>query len=329
MTSRSSVALDQWRGLALVLVLISHGLYFTDRVHGAGRVGVNLFFFISGVLVFRSLSGKRGAASFWWRRLKRLYPALLAYVAIMLPVGLQQSNGYLDSAPSALLYTMNYTTGTAPISLGHLWSIACEMQFYALAPLILLIGGRVRILLLLGLVAAGLLGPLLLDLGPAKYHFEYAVWPMMLGFCCEEWKGVLERVPRRASRFLVRFSLVVFAGSLLLMPLGIGTKMVVIAGGSMAFAPCLFAYVYGQEVPGRVGRTLVWLGQRTYSIYLWQQPLTISGYLPTLLHPLGAVLSTLVGAVSFRWFERPFLSGSRQREAAVDPLPAPRVTLAP
>ena len=49
-----SIALDQWRGLALVLVLISHGFFFTDRVNGIGRVGVNLYFFISGILVFRT-----------------------------------------------------------------------------------------------------------------------------------------------------------------------------------------------------------------------------------------------------------------------------------
>ena len=55
----NSVALDQWRGLALVFVLVSHGFYFTERVHGIGRVGVNLFFFISGVLVFRSLAKSR------------------------------------------------------------------------------------------------------------------------------------------------------------------------------------------------------------------------------------------------------------------------------
>ena len=52
--ARGSIALDQWRGLALLLVLISHGFFFTDRVNGIGRVGVNLFFFISGILVFRS-----------------------------------------------------------------------------------------------------------------------------------------------------------------------------------------------------------------------------------------------------------------------------------
>ena len=42
----NSAALDQWRGLALVLVLISHGLFFTsrvpgERVPGLGRVATD------------------------------------------------------------------------------------------------------------------------------------------------------------------------------------------------------------------------------------------------------------------------------------------------
>ena len=87
-----SIALDQWRGLALILVLISHGFFFKERDNGIGRVGVNLFFFISGILVFRSLSRARAATdwertrSYWRRRLRRLYPALLAYVLAMLPL---------------------------------------------------------------------------------------------------------------------------------------------------------------------------------------------------------------------------------------------------
>src|SRR5438270_6343993 len=76
----NSASLDQWRGLALVLVLISHGFFFTGKVNGIGRVGVNLFFFISGILVFRSLAKERTVAKwergclFWKRRLLRLYP---------------------------------------------------------------------------------------------------------------------------------------------------------------------------------------------------------------------------------------------------------------
>ena len=61
-----SIAPAWWRGLALVLVLISHGFYFTDRVNGLGRVGVNLFFFISGILVFRSLSRTRAKTDWEW-----------------------------------------------------------------------------------------------------------------------------------------------------------------------------------------------------------------------------------------------------------------------
>ena len=121
-----SIALDQWRGLALVLVLISHGFFFTDRVNGIGRVGVNLFFFISGILVFRSLSRSRAATdwertrSYWWRRLRRLYPALLAYVLVMLPLAwlLQHRpnlppasdfGSYLKTMPLALTATINYS----------------------------------------------------------------------------------------------------------------------------------------------------------------------------------------------------------------------------
>src|SRR5438128_7181371 len=87
-----SIALDQWRGLALALVLVSHGFFLTGRVPGVGRVGVNLFFFISGILVFRSLSRSRATdssqrtRSFWWRRFRRLYPAMAAYTLAMLGV---------------------------------------------------------------------------------------------------------------------------------------------------------------------------------------------------------------------------------------------------
>src|SRR5262245_10492973 len=155
---RGSIALDQWRGLALLLVLVSHGFYLTGRVHGIGRVGVNLFFFISGILVFRSLSRSRAAGawertrSFWWRRFRRLYPAMISYTLAMLGVTwllrnqyhvLPQSDvgSYVKAIPLALGYVINYVTDRAPMSLRHLWSLACEMQFYFVAPLLFLLGG--------------------------------------------------------------------------------------------------------------------------------------------------------------------------------------------
>ncbi|HEX4348836.1 MAG TPA: hypothetical protein VH251_00540, partial [Verrucomicrobiae bacterium] len=59
---------------------------------------------------------------------------------------------------------------------------------------------------------------------------------------------------------------------------------------------------------------LRWLGERTYSIYLWQQPLTICNFLPNFLHPVGALVAIAIGAASFRMFEYPFLSVNRQKQ---------------
>ncbi len=336
-TSRSgggnSTALDQWRGLALLFVLISHGFYFTGRVYGIGRVGVNLFFFISGVLVFKSLTSHRDATGwgrtlhFWSRRARRLYPALAAYVLAMIPIVFVLRNvpgavtpgmsAYLHGVPFAMIYAINYWPPDSALSLGHLWSLACEMQFYLLGPVIFLLGGKTPArrnwvwgVLLLALVSWGFVGGALL--GKYKYHFEIAVWPMMLGFCCEYRKDLFQHVPAKWFHGIIITSLVAFGAMTLLMLCGLEMKMLVIAIGTFAFVPCFLAYIGNKTLGGPVGRAMTWLGERTYSIYLWQQPFTICNYLPTMLHPVGAVVATFIGGIWFRFFERPFLSAKRR-----------------
>jgi Tol biopolymer transport system component len=192
------------------------------------------------------------------------------------------------------------------------------MQFYVLAPVVFFLGRnrpRTWLAFLAVLAGAGALAPVLDPAGTDKYHFEYAAWPLMLGVCCEHWKARLARAPGAAVLF--RAGMGVCAASLALMPLGIQAKPLVIAGGSVALVPCLLAYLSGRELGGHVGAAVTWLGRRTYSIYLWQQPLTVCGYHPAALHPLGAAASTLVGGLSYRWFEKPFLS-ARRREVGDD-----------
>ncbi len=331
---RGCLALDQWRGLALVLVLLSHGFFFTGRVYGIGRVGVNLFFFVSGILVFRSLARSKASSaagrtrSFWWRRFRRLYPALLSYVVAMLVATwwLQRLRGlppgsdfatYLRHLPGAIAYAINYLP-TTPMSLGHLWSLACEMQFYLLAPLIYLAGGASEArrdwvfgAVLVVLVGLGLTQPFL---GEGKYQFQFAVWPMMFGFCCEYKRDWFLRLPEWLVTVILWSSIAVCAASAGLMLFGLEMKLVVIAAGALLLAPCWLAYLFGRPVPGLAGRFLRWSGERTYSVYLWQQPLTICDFLPMHWHPLGALASLGVGAGWFRVFEYPFLSANRQRQ---------------
>jgi peptidoglycan/LPS O-acetylase OafA/YrhL len=339
----NSTALDQWRGLALVFVLVSHGFYFTGRVYGIGRVGVNLFFFISGVLVFKSLTSHRDATGwgrtlhFWKRRARRLYPALAAYVLAMIPIVFVLRNvpgaispglsGYLHAAPFAMVYSVNYWPPDTVMSLGHLWSLACEMQFYLLGPVIFLLGGKTPArrnlawgVLLLALVSSGFIGALLDTAEKHKYQFQIAVWPMMLGFCCEYRKDLFQRVPAKWFRGIIATGLAAFAAMTLLLFCGLEMKMPVIAIGTFAFVPCFLAYIGNKTLGGPVGRATTWLGERTYSIYLWQQPFTICNYLPAMLHPAGAVAATFAGGIWFHFFERPFLSAKRQKTTAAKKL---------
>ena len=334
---RESNALDQWRGLALLCILISHGFYFTNLVHGAGRVGVNLFFFISGILVYKSMSSIQTNSSwsvcktFWKRRLRRLFPALFVYVFIMgiltycirnrqdLPPGSDMPT-FLKAAPFALFFATNYFGG--PQSLIHLWSISCEMQFYVVAPLFFIIGNRLSsqrglfffllIFLILFLIPAlvyvwRVKGPIF----DARYHFTHAAWPMMAGFVAENVKKYF-LLPVTLAKVIYYFFLLLSLGSFVVMLFGLSAKVLVIGLGSFFIVPCYICYAYGWTVEGPLGGILVWLGKRTYSIYLWQEPLTICNFLTSFLQPFGAAFSILIGSFFYFLLEKPFLSPSRR-----------------
>jgi peptidoglycan/LPS O-acetylase OafA/YrhL len=191
------------------------------------------------------------------------------------------------------------------------------MQFYLLAPLIYFLGGvtdkrRLAVFgfLLLVLMGLGLAQPFI---GKWKYHFEFAVWPMMLGFGCEYKRDWFRRIPERGVTLLLWCSAGVCGAILCATLFGLEMKLLVIATGALLLVPCLMAYLSGRPMIGIFGRVMQWLGERTYSIYLWQQPFTLCNFLPNGLHPLGALVSVVVGGVWFHLFERPFLSANRRK----------------
>jgi peptidoglycan/LPS O-acetylase OafA/YrhL len=333
-----SLALDQWRGVALVLVLIAHGFHESGRVDGIGRVGVNLFFFISGVLVFRSLAGSSAApwlhqaSSFWHRRFWRLYPALMGYILVVLIgwVILQYSpdknfdrgfNNFLNTFFAAVFYCVNYVPNPSPV-FGHLWSLACEVQFYLLAPLIYLVAGRSihRQNWIFGgslfvLFMLGVLEPFVFKrpYDSQKYHFEFAVWPMMLGFFCEFKKDWSKLISSRWLTWANRFIMAGYSlGLLFLAIVGYKSKELTVALGTLLLLPCFLAYVIGSPFPNPMGGVLRWLGVRTYSIYLWQQSFTICYFLPIAWWPAGVLASVGIGSAWFRLLEQPFLSINRR-----------------
>lgn len=140
--------LDGFRGLAILLVCGYHYLDFFSF----GWMGVDLFFVLSGFLITGKLVAAAGSkkyfSSFYAKRLLRIVPlyftALLIFfviIPLLLPF-------YMSASFKALLQQqMYYWTFTVNIfdalqgwpqniTLIHFWSLACEMQFYLLWPLV-------------------------------------------------------------------------------------------------------------------------------------------------------------------------------------------------
>ena len=159
-------ALDGLRAVAILLVVAAHaGL---DHLV-PGAFGVTLFFFISGYLITRQLlgglrqTGRIGFGLFYLRRVLRLLPAGVAYVA--LAGGIYLALGGHISAPgwlSAVFYGANifdlwvgYRSTLAGVRhpFNILWSLAIEEHFYFIWPPLLAALWRWRFLVL-GLVGA-------------------------------------------------------------------------------------------------------------------------------------------------------------------------------
>ncbi|KRE85783.1 hypothetical protein ASG75_09490 [Rhodanobacter sp. Soil772] len=146
------------RGLAVLLVILQHA---RAGFIGAGWLGVDIFFVISGFLITSLLArdighGRFRFATFYFRRAKRLLPA--AYVTFaataaasffLLDAGeWQDFTRQLAGAVSftgnfVLLQQTGYFAGAAALKpLLHVWSLAVEEQYYLLLPAALLLVPR-------------------------------------------------------------------------------------------------------------------------------------------------------------------------------------------
>jgi peptidoglycan/LPS O-acetylase OafA/YrhL len=142
--------LDGFRAIAIYLVINFHfGVYVRifppyNVVTQAGWVGVPLFFVLSGMLlslpfITAGLEGRPGpsAARFYQRRVLRIFP--LYYGSLLLLVaatGLaQHAWPAADELVSHLFFVSNFRATFSTISAPY-WSLAVEVQFYVVMPLI-------------------------------------------------------------------------------------------------------------------------------------------------------------------------------------------------
>ena len=145
--------LDGLRGLAILAVVFHNTVEAVtgapDAVArvltlfaGPGWIGVQLFFALSGFLIVGELLDHQGAKNylraFYARRALRILPLYFATLILVLTViavfPLPAVATYLREQGWQLCLFLNNYSRPPPSGFGHFWSLAVEVQFYALVP---------------------------------------------------------------------------------------------------------------------------------------------------------------------------------------------------
>jgi peptidoglycan/LPS O-acetylase OafA/YrhL len=273
--------LDGWRALAVLSVLFAH--FLTAQGLNFGRLGVELFFVLSGRLMAEILFVRNTRLrDFFPRRLSRIYPALLVLTATLLTAGLASGGAAWPNLPQAfavLTFTYNYAhwlTGTSPY-LDHIWSLCIEEHMYLLLGLIAFIHRRRPLPLIAILVTLALVATLNGALRMADGGDYYAVYwrtdtrGASLLYGAIAYLLLAKSIPAwLAPRWMPL--LLVIAGVALNMnavpdPIKYSLGTICLATGLMLMQRAPRAVLASLE-----NKTLVVVGTWSYSIYLWQQP---------------------------------------------------------
>jgi peptidoglycan/LPS O-acetylase OafA/YrhL len=361
-SARRNLAIDGLRGVAALTVFAFHAWLYTrasvraagansglDSALGEMRIGLVLFFVLSGFLLFgpwvtARLQGTREAprtATYFAHRIGRIVPAY--YVAIigsaLLLWPLAGESGVrlppLQQLPLFFVFAQNQSADSVMTLDPPMWTLAVEASFYAVLPLIgwaALRSPRTRLgqsiapvaLLIAGVVFNALLAQQdLPDITLSKSLPAMAPY-FAAGMLAAVW--INGRAPSR------RTALLMLAGGAALVLGDAWVHAGLVPGSDMALrmrivrdlpAAAGFAAIVALAAT-RPPRALAWrplafTGLVSYGLYLWHVPVLLvmraGGLLP--MSTFGAMLtalpvSILVGWLSFRLIERPAIAWSRR-----------------
>ena len=347
--------LDGLRAVSVLAVLAYHGGMV--RTWPGGFLGVEVFFVISGYLITSVLLAERrrtGATNlgrFYLRRARRLLPALFLMLAVTTAFTLlfldDSVSRLRDDMLASIFYINNwwqlvthqsYLAGAGrPPLLRHVWSLAVEEQFYLIWPFFFALGfkainGRRNLIVgvLVGIAVSTVSMALLFHPYEDNTFVYYATHTRAAGLLVgvllalvwspDRLRGVPGRgaglvldlagvlglvVMYQSFRHVNDFDPYIYRGGMLV--LDIGTMLVIAA---LVFPRAHINRLYGIT-------PLVWIGLRSYGIYLWHWPI-FQVTRPGLDVPLHGIwlmvlrfgLTFLAADLSFRYVETPIRQGA-------------------
>lgn len=247
-----------------------------DAMHTIGTSGVDLFFVLSGYLIYGSLMARpQRFGPFMLRRWQRIYPAFLAVFAlyVALSLALPGQSRIPDSAPAAaryLLANLLLLPGLLPIEplITVAWSLSYEMFYYLAVPALIALLGlrrwprRRRVVLFVGLalaigIACGLRG------GPVQLVMFFA--GMLLHEALAK-----PALPAPGGGLTAAALVAGFAAMLLPVPgpAGYAAKVGMLFVAFFLLCHECFSRPHGLLACGFSWTPLRWLGNMSYSYYL-------------------------------------------------------------
>jgi peptidoglycan/LPS O-acetylase OafA/YrhL len=339
--------LDGLRAYSILNVLLAHCVEYLQRagqmpwlaatparpflaVFANGILGVRVFFVLSGFLITSLLleeldkTGRISIAGFYGRRIARIFPAAYTYIlTIAALASLHLMDLHWQPLAAAATYTWNYTTlgrTAAASTLGHLWSLSLEEQFYLVWPTLLFFMGprwarRIAlasiVLLPFARVASYFLAPASRREIYMMFHTgaDQILWGCVAAFAYKG--GVLDRV--RALKYRNAIPWVCMLLAFVLCPLiegwfrgGIIVTTPSIQGFSIVFT--IFWLLSGKGGPARwalASWPAVQLGLISYSVYIWQELFLEWPGMHWLGLPLNLLAALAAGLASYRLVEVP------------------------
>lgn len=122
--------LDGWRGLSILMVLCTHmlplGASSWNLNKMAGRMGMSIFFALSGFLITTILIYRPNIKNFLIKRVFRVLPLAWIFLLIALPLVANSATKYWEH----FFFYANLRSGTFTVLTNHYWSLCIEIQFY-------------------------------------------------------------------------------------------------------------------------------------------------------------------------------------------------------
>ena len=357
---RHIASIDGLRAIAVTAVVLYHlGISWLP----GGFLGVDLFFVISGYVITRLIldsinkSSALDLRAFYWARLRRIYPGFLfmvfstiIFIGVWAPEAIKR---FLADLPYALTGLMNWalvarhqdyfeSIGRPPL-LQHTWSLAVELQFYLIWPVILLTvlkyfgkANVARAALAIAMFSGAALFFVSLQLDAANSqqvsHIYFGTDTHSLGLFLGSALAV-SWIPQNLSANIEKRAQDVIDGIGVAGLIGLIATFLFIDENNATLYKIAFplAGIFGCLViislvhpasrfaPIISSAPFTWIGQRSYGIYIWhwvvfqvtRPSVDLTGQTWALY--LARVLLVLALAdISLRWIEIPFRQGNIQ-----------------